>query len=129
MSQFALMVNGQPRIVDADSAMPLLWVLRDLLQMTGTKYGCGIGMCGACTVHLDGEAVRSCQTAVADAQGKRIITIEGLGEGETHFVQDGVDSQITILQCGYCQPGQIAPVRVPAHRTIRSQPMRRLTMR
>ncbi len=106
MSQFALVVNGQARNVDADGEMPLLWVLRDLLQMTGTKYGCGIGMCGACTVHLDGEAVRSCQTTVTDAAGKKILTIEGLGRGETHFVQEAWIAE-QVPQCGYCQPGQI----------------------
>ena len=106
MSQFALIVNDQTRTVDADATMPLLWVLRDLLQMTGTKYGCGIGMCGACTVHLEGEAVRSCQTAVADAAGKKIVTIEGLGQGEMHFVQKAWIAE-QVPQCGYCQPGQI----------------------
>ena len=106
MSQFALIVNGQARTVDADGTMPLLWVLRDLLQMTGTKYGCGIGMCGACTVHLEGAAVRSCQTAVADAAGKKIVTIEGLGQGEVHFVQKAWIAE-QVPQCGYCQPGQI----------------------
>ena len=106
MSQFALIVNGQARTVDADGTMPLLWVLRDLLQMTGTKYGCGIGMCGACTVHLEGAAVRSCQTAVADAVGKKIVTIEGLGQGEVHFVQKAWIAE-QVPQCGYCQPGQI----------------------
>ena len=106
MSQFALIVNGQARTVDADGTMPLLWVLRDLLQMTGTKYGCGIGMCGACTVHLEGAAVRSCQTAVADAAGKKIVTIEGLGQGEVHYVQKAWIAE-QVPQCGYCQPGQI----------------------
>jgi len=106
MSQFALIVNDQARTVDADGTMPLLWVLRDLLQMTGTKYGCGIGMCGACTVHLEGAAVRSCQTAVADAAGKKIVTIEGLGQGEVHFVQKAWIAE-QVPQCGYCQPGQI----------------------
>jgi isoquinoline 1-oxidoreductase alpha subunit len=106
MSQFALTVNGQARTVDADGTMPLLWVLRDLLQMTGTKYGCGIGMCGACTVHLEGAAVRSCQTAVAEAAGKKIVTIEGLGQGEVHFVQKAWIAE-QVPQCGYCQPGQI----------------------
>src|ERR1700754_2251638 len=78
MAQFALHVNGAVRSIEADGNMPLLWALRDLLQLTGTKYGCGIGMCGACTVHLDGEAARSCGTTVADARGKKITTIEGL---------------------------------------------------
>ncbi len=78
MSQIVLEVNGQARALDVDGAMPLLWALRDELMLTGTKYGCGIGMCGACTVHLDGEAVRSCQTMVSDVKGKKVTTIEGL---------------------------------------------------
>ena len=78
MARFALEINGRQQIVDADPEMPLLWVLRDLLNMTGTKYGCGIGLCGACTVHIDGAATRSCQTPLATAAGRRIVTIEGL---------------------------------------------------
>ena len=78
MARFTLEINGRQQTVDADPEMPLLWVLRDLLNMTGTKYGCGIGLCGACTVHIDGAATRSCQTPVATAAGKRIVTIEGL---------------------------------------------------
>ncbi len=120
MAQFPLDVNGQSRTIEADSEMPLLWALRDLLQLTGTKYGCGIGMCGACTVHVDGEAVRSCQTTVADARGKRITTIEGLGPGPSaapsaaqaavpgplHAVQKAWIAE-QVPQCGYCQSGQI----------------------
>lgn len=106
MVQFPLEVNGQSRTVVADAEMPLLWVLRDLFQMPGTKYGCGIGMCGACTVHVNGEAVRSCQTAVAAAAGKKIVTIEGLGQGELHPVQKAWIAE-QVPQCGYCQPGQI----------------------
>lgn len=118
MSQFVLEVNGQARTLDVDGAMPLLWALRDELALTGTKYGCGIGMCGACTVHLDGEAVRSCQTMVADAQGKKVTTIEGLAaefdrgprngssESSLHVVQKAwIEEQVP--QCGYCQSGQI----------------------
>jgi aerobic-type carbon monoxide dehydrogenase small subunit (CoxS/CutS family) len=86
--------------------MPLLWVLRDLLNLTGTKYGCGIGFCGACTVHLDGTAIRSCQTPVLNSVGKRITTIEGLGDRELHPVQQAWISE-QVPQCGYCQPGQI----------------------
>src|SRR6201992_1615263 len=78
MAQFTLDVNGQSRTLEVDGEMPLLWALRDELALTGTKYGCGIGMWGACTVHVDGEAVRSCQTLVADVKGKRVTTIEGL---------------------------------------------------
>src|SRR5579863_4106973 len=79
MAQFSLEINGETRVLDVDGAMPLLWALRDELALTGTKYGCGIGMCGACTVHVDGEAVRSCQTQVADVKDKKVTTIEGLG--------------------------------------------------
>lgn len=106
MARFVLKINDQQQTVDADPEMPLLWVLRDLLNLTGTKYGCGIGMCGACTVHLDGAATRSCQTAVASATGKHIVTIEGLGKDKLHPVQElWIAEQVP--QCGYCQPGQI----------------------
>jgi isoquinoline 1-oxidoreductase alpha subunit len=106
MPRFTLQINGQPATVDAESEMPLLWVLRDLLNLTGTKYGCGMGLCGACTVHLDGVATRSCQTAVSEATGKRITTIEGLAATPLHIVQQAwIDEQVP--QCGYCQSGQI----------------------
>jgi len=101
-----LSVNGGTRAVDADPAMPLLWALRDLLGLTGTKYGCGIGACGACTVHLNGEAVRSCVTAIGDVGNQEITTIEGLSPDGTHPVQRAwVDNNVP--QCGYCQAGQI----------------------
>jgi isoquinoline 1-oxidoreductase subunit alpha len=106
MAQFTLNVNGRRQIVEAEAEMPLLWALRDLLGMTGTKYGCGIGLCGACTVHVDGSAVRSCQTPVSVAAGKQITTIEGLGEGRPHPVQQAWIAE-QVPQCGYCQPGQI----------------------
>ena len=106
MPPFTLDVNGRPRAVNAEAAMPLLWVLRDLLQMTGTKYGCGIGMCGACTVHLDGQAVRSCLTPVETAAGRRIVTIEGLHPDGLHPVQKAWIAE-QVPQCGYCQSGQI----------------------
>jgi isoquinoline 1-oxidoreductase alpha subunit len=101
-----LTINGVHHTVDADPAMPLLWVLRDLLSLHGTKYGCGIGACGACTVHLDGEAVRSCVTSLRDAVGKRVLTIEGLGAHGEHPVQRAWKTA-NVAQCGYCQPGQI----------------------
>ena len=106
MSPFTLEINGHLRTVNAEPAMPLLWVLRDLLQMTGTKYGCGLGLCGACTVHLDGEAVRSCQTTAQSAVGHRIVTIEGLGPDGLHSVQKAWIAE-QVPQCGYCQSGQI----------------------
>src|ERR1700721_334731 len=106
MVRFALEINGRPQTVDADPEMPLLWVLRDLLNMTGTKYGCGIGMCGACTVHLEGQAVRSCQTPVNAVGTKKVTTIEGLSGGRSHPVQRAWIAE-QVPQCGYCQSGQI----------------------
>jgi isoquinoline 1-oxidoreductase subunit alpha len=106
MARLALEINGRERTVDADPEMPLLWVLRDLLNMTGTKYGCGIGLCGACTVHIDGAATRSCQTPLATAAGKRIVTIGGLAANRLHPVQQAWIAE-QVPQCGYCQPGQI----------------------
>ncbi len=106
MPPFRIEVNGQPRTLDADGEMPMLWVLRDLLQYTGTKYGCGIGMCGACTIHLDGQAVRSCQTSLSSAAGHKIVTIEGLGQHGLHPVQRAWIAE-QVPQCGYCQSGQI----------------------
>ena len=101
-----LKVNGASRQFDGDPEMPLLWYLRDELQMTGTKYGCGEGLCGACTVHLNGAAVRSCQTPMQSAAGKDIITIEGLSATAQHPVQQAW-KQTNVPQCGYCQSGQI----------------------
>ncbi len=99
-----LEVNGKRHRVDVGEDVPLLWVLRERLQLTGTKYGCGVSMCGACTVHVDGKAERSCQVPVGSAQGKKITTIEGLPED--HPVKRAwLDEQVP--QCGYCQPGQI----------------------
>ncbi len=99
-------VNGIPREVDASPDTPLLWVLRDTLGLTGTKYGCGVAQCGACTVHIDGEAVRSCQVAVGDLAGN-VTTIEGLGTPESlHAVQAAWVAH-QVAQCGYCQSGQI----------------------
>ena len=101
-----LRVNGTTRAVDADPAMPLLWALRDLLGMTGTKYGCGIGACGACTVHLNGQAVRSCITAIGDVGDQQVTTIEGLSPEGTHPLQRAWVAN-NVPQCGYCQVGQI----------------------
>jgi isoquinoline 1-oxidoreductase alpha subunit len=101
-----LKVNGTSRQFDGDPEMPLLWYLRDLLELTGTKFGCGAGLCGACTVHLDGSAVRSCQTTMQAAGGKNILTIEGLAASGDHPVQKAW-MQANVPQCGYCQSGQI----------------------
>lgn len=106
MARLTLEINSRQQRIDADPEMPLLWVLRDLLNMTGTKYGCGIGLCGACTVHINGAATRSCQTSLAAAAGKRIVTIEGLGASGLHPVQEAWIAE-QVPQCGYCQPGQI----------------------
>lgn len=106
MAHFVLQVNGQERAIDAEPVMPLLWALRDLLNMTGTKYGCGIGACGACTVHLDGQAVRSCQTPVNAVGNRKVTTIEGLSRDGSHPVQRAWIAE-QVPQCGYCQSGQI----------------------
>jgi isoquinoline 1-oxidoreductase alpha subunit len=101
-----LNVNGKVRDVAAPDDMPLLWVLRDLLGLTGTKYGCGIAQCGACTVHIDGGAVRSCVLPVSEVKGRSVTTIEGLGAAALHPVQRAW-IEADVVQCGYCQPGQI----------------------
>lgn len=101
-----LQVNGESVELDVPSDMPLLWALRDGLGLTGTKYGCGEGQCGACTVHLDGDAVRSCRVPVSEAAGRSIITIEGLAAGRDHPVRQAWLAE-RVVQCGYCQPGQI----------------------
>ena len=101
-----LNINGQDHTVDADPQMPLLWAIRELAGLTGTKFGCGIAQCGACTVIVDGNAVRSCNTPVATAAGKSIRTIEGVSENNDHPVQLAWQ-EISVPQCGYCQSGQI----------------------
>lgn len=106
-----LKVNGKTVNVDVDPATPLLWVLRETLSLTGTKYGCGVAQCGACTVHLNGEAVRSCIKRVADAVGKEITTIEGLSNDLSHPLQKAW-IEIDVPQCGYCQSGQIMSAAV-----------------
>lgn len=106
MPAYSLTVNGESRRVETEEDMPLLWVLRDLLDLTGTKYGCGVGLCRACTVHVDGEAVPACRTPIAAVADKRITTIEGLSPDRSHPLQQAWIEQ-DVPQCGYCQPGQI----------------------
>ena len=107
MPNYTLTVNGETHTLDLPADMPLLWVLRDKLGIKGPKYGCGIGVCHACTSHLDGEEIRPCLTPVADAAGKKVTTIEGLADGENlHPVQEAWLAE-DVAQCGYCQPGQI----------------------
>src|SRR5215469_134758 len=106
LAMIELNVNGTPRKFDGDPDMPLLWYLRDLLELTGTKFGCGIGQCGACTVHVNGAAMRSCVLPVKGAAGKNITTIEGLDKNHAHPVQAAWE-KVNVAQCGYCQAGQI----------------------
>ena len=106
MPPYSLTVNGQRRRVDVAADTPLLWVLRDALELTGTKYGCGMALCGSCTVHLDGRPIRSCTTPITAAAGRRVLTIEGLSRDGSHPVQRAWVEE-DVVQCGYCQPGQI----------------------
>lgn len=109
MATFQLVVNGQQRTIEAQAEMPLLWVLRDLIGLTGTKYGCGVGVCGSCVVHLDGRPVRSCLTPIEAAAGHQVTTIEGLAGGQLHRLQQAwLDEDVA--QCGYCQPGILMTV-------------------
>src|ERR1700688_2257742 len=101
-----IQINGTPRDIDVDPQMPLLWAIRDIVGLTGTKFGCGIGACGACTVTMDGQAIRSCITPVSLAEGHEIVTIEGLSADGHHPVQNAWRTA-NVPQCGYCQPGQI----------------------
>ena len=103
----SLKINGKETKVDADPSTPLLWVLRDHLQLTGTKYGCGIAQCGACTVHLEGRAIRSCVTPVSMASGKQVTTIEGLADIALGKKVQSAWLEVDVPQCGYCQSGQI----------------------
>jgi isoquinoline 1-oxidoreductase subunit alpha len=121
-----LRVNGQERSFDGDPSIPLLWYLRDELGLTGTKYGCGAALCGACTVHVDGEAVRACITAINDIAGRAVTTIEGLDPNGNHPVQKAWRA-LNVPQCGYCQAGQImqaaallATVKNPSEEEINS---------
>jgi isoquinoline 1-oxidoreductase alpha subunit len=104
---FKIKINGAQHGVDVDGSTPLLWVLRDVLGMTGTKFGCGIAQCGACTVHLDSVAVRSCQLPVGTIGGRAITTIEGVGETSPGAKIQRAWLDLEVMQCGYCQPGQI----------------------
>jgi isoquinoline 1-oxidoreductase alpha subunit len=106
VASISMTVNGVEHTVDVDTGMPLLWLLRDVLQLTGSKYGCGEGVCGACTVLLDGRATRSCVTPVSAAAGGEVLTIEGLSEDATHSLQQAWIEE-DVGECGYCQPGQI----------------------
>ncbi|HTI57918.1 (2Fe-2S)-binding protein [Mucilaginibacter sp.] len=106
MADHTLIINGQSHTVDIDSQMPLLWVIRDVIGLKGTKFGCGIAQCGACTIHLDGDPTRSCSIPVSIADGKKITTIEGISETGDHPVQKAWTDQ-QVPQCGYCQSGQI----------------------
>ncbi len=100
-------LNGANRTVDVESDTPLLWVLRDVLDLKGAKYGCGVGMCGACTVHLDGQAVKSCVTPIAAVAGRAVTTIEAIGDTAIGKKVQDAWLQLDVAQCGYCQPGQI----------------------
>jgi isoquinoline 1-oxidoreductase subunit alpha len=106
MSAISFTINGKKARVDAEPDTPLLWVVRDHLKLTGTKFGCGAGLCGSCTVHIDGKAMRSCQTAVSQVAGKKVTTIEGLSANGTHPLQKAWVAE-QVPQCGYCQSGQI----------------------
>ena len=106
MGQISILVNGETKVIDIDPSTPLLWVLREQLGLTGTKFGCGLALCGACTVHVDGSAVRSCVMPVSAVAGKRVTTVEGLSRDRSHPVQRAW-LQVQVPQCGYCQPGQM----------------------
>ncbi len=106
MPMFSLEINGKTRTIEAEADMPLLWVLRDLLGLTGTKFSCGAGLCGTCTVLVNGQTTRSCVTQVSALEGKSILTIEGLSDNGDHPLQKAWQEE-HVTQCGYCQPGQI----------------------
>lgn len=106
MAQISFIVNGDTKIIEADPTTPLLWILRDHLELVGTKFGCGVASCGACTIHLDGIAMRSCILPLSEVAGKQVTTIEGLSADGSHPVQQAW-LEIDVAQCGYCQAGQI----------------------
>jgi isoquinoline 1-oxidoreductase subunit alpha len=106
MAALALTINGKAATVEAEPDTPLLWIVREHLKLTGTKFGCGSGLCGACTVHIDGKAMRSCQISASQAVGKKVTTIEGLSPNGTHALQKAWVAE-QVPQCGYCQSGQI----------------------
>jgi len=111
-----LSINGKVRSYDdVDPSMPLLWFLRDIANLTGTKYGCGMALCGACTVHLDGQAVRSCVMPVAAAVGKKVTTVEGVVDDEVGHAVQAAWQRLDVVQCGYCQPGQIMSATALLH--------------
>ena len=107
MPPFTITVNGSPQRVDVDADMPILWVLRDVLEISGTKFGCGVALCGACTVHLDGVPVRSCVTPIGSVGSKAITTIEGIGSTPIGKALQQAWLDLDVVQCGYCQSGQI----------------------
>ncbi|HSF85650.1 MAG TPA: (2Fe-2S)-binding protein [Acidimicrobiia bacterium] len=116
-----VVLNDSPTAIDAPPDMPLLWAIRDLVGLTGTKYGCGIGICGACTVHIDGAAARSCVTPLAAVEGREITTIEGLSSNGDHPVQLAF-TELNVAQCGYCQPGQLMAAADLLNRTANPTP-------
>ena len=106
MSKYVININGEKKAITVDGETPLLWIIRDKLKLTGTKFGCGRGLCGACTIHIDGEEIRSCITPIENADGLKITTIEGLSENSSHPLQKAWIAE-DVPQCGYCQSGQI----------------------
>ena len=116
-----LEVNGQAHTFDAQPDTPLLWVLRDVLRMTGTKFGCGMALCGACTVHVDGQAVRSCVTQVSSVAGKKITTIEAMASDDLGKRLQSAWLELGVPQCGYCQPGQIMSAAALLRKTAKPQ--------